>query len=165
MDGVDGHIKGNPHTPLTLWVISDYDCYSCKELHHVIDSVYEQYRDKIQYATVFFSEEVTQAAIAAECAALQGKYWEMQKYLYECNMPGDLKLYMQAADSLQLDTVRFKRDFNNPAVYDAINKNINLLHERKVFGTPTVVIGNKMYVEISSTQHLSQLIDKQLKKR
>jgi 2-hydroxychromene-2-carboxylate isomerase len=89
----------------------------------------------------------------------------MQKYLYHCNIPGDLKLHVRAADSLQLDTVQFKRDFNDPSVYDAISRNIDLLHERKLFGTPTVVIGSKMHMDIRSAKQLGQLIDKQLKKR
>lgn len=89
----------------------------------------------------------------------------MHQFLYRCNKAGDLSLYTHAADSLGIDTVRFKRDFNNPAVYDAIGKNMDLLHEKKIFGTPTVIIGGKMYVDVNSTGELSRLIDKQLKKR
>jgi 2-hydroxychromene-2-carboxylate isomerase len=75
-----------------------------------------------------------------------------------------ISLFTQMADSLGLDTVQFKLDFNNPKIYEKIGRNIQMLHDKKFYGTPTLVIGNKMYVNIKNAQRLTQLIDKQLSK-
>lgn len=165
LNGIKCQIRGNKDAKAVLWVISDYDCFNCKELQPVYDSIYQMYQGEIKFASVFFSEGVTQASIVAECAALQGKYWEMGKYLYQNNKANDLKLWIHVADSLQMDTAKFRRDFNDPAVYDAINKNIDMLHDRKIYGTPTIVMNNKIHMNILSVKQLQQIIDKQLKKQ
>ena len=114
MSDVKCYYQHGNTAPLTLWIISDFDCSVCKELQPVFDAVGNKFKDKINYTHVFMSARVTQAAIAAECAANQGKFMEMKKLLYNNTENHEIKLYVRLANETGLDTIRFKRDFNDP---------------------------------------------------
>lgn len=162
MSDVKCYYKNGDTSPLTLWVISDFDCSVCKELQPVFESVGEKFKGKINYAYVFFSGMVTRSAIAAECAERQGKFWEMKKLLYD-NTTLDAERYLKYAGETGMDTVRFKQDFNDPVTFDTINRHIETLQQKGIFGTPTIVIGNRMYLNVSTEDQLTRLIEKELK--
>ena len=165
MGDVQCHYRYGSDAPLTLWVISDFDCTVCKELQPVFETVAETYMGKINYSFVFFSDRVTQAAIASVCAERQGKFVEMKKMLYDSYENHKPELYVKLAYKAGLDTVRFKRDFNDPVIFNTINSHIETLYNKGIFGTPTIVVGNRMYLNVNSEAELSRIIDSALKKK
>ena len=128
MNDVKCYDKYSKSLPLTLWVISDFDCSVCKELQPIFESIGEKYKNKINFAYVFYSGMVTRSAIAAECAERQGKFWEMKQLLYE-NTESDIGRYINFASQIGLDTVIFKKDFNDPAIFDKIKHRLETLEK------------------------------------
>jgi len=61
-----------------------------------------------------------------------------------------------------MDTIQFKKDFDDPGIYELISNNLEILGKKGVFGTPTIVIGKRMYFNISSENEFSELIEKYL---
>ena len=104
---------------------------------------------------------VTRSAIAAECAERQGKFWDMKQLLYENTEP-DIGRYMDFASKIGLDTVIFKKDFNDPAIFDKIKYRLETLENKGIFGTPTIVIGKRMYLNVHTEKDLARLIEKAL---
>ncbi len=107
--------KGSPDAPLTIVEFSDFQCPFCKR-HW--DQTYAQLdRDyiatgKLRYVFRHFPIErihpqALKAGEAAECAAAQGKFWEMHDRLFlnqQALMPADLVIHAQA---LGLDQTQF----------------------------------------------------------
>jgi len=62
-----------------------------------------------------------------------------------------------------LNTVRFKRDFNDPVIFNTINSNIETLYKKGIFGTPTIVVGNRMYLNVHTEDELTKIIEKEIK--
>ena len=50
LDDVKCYYRNGDHFPLTMWIISDFDCSVCKELYPVFESIYEKYKEKINFA-------------------------------------------------------------------------------------------------------------------
>ena len=84
IDGQD-HSQGPQGAPLELVEYGDYQCSYCGEAYPAIKAAQQTLGDKLQFVFRNFplSEahpQARQAALAAEAAALQGKFWK-------CTMP------------------------------------------------------------------------------
>jgi protein-disulfide isomerase len=154
------HYRNDIESLLTVWIISDFDCPLCRELKPVFDSVYYKYQDKIRFADVYFSDEVSSSSIAAECASLQNKYWEVHDSLYAKTFQNKQDL-TDLAYTMGMDTMQFNKDFDNYLLRDTITRNINALASKGLFGTPTIIIGRKLFMNVNSVDELSALIDKE----
>lgn len=161
MQDVKCYYKDSKDLPVTVWLISDFDCNVCKMLQPMFDSVLEKYNGKINLAFSFYSEMVSRASVAAECADRQNKFWEMKDMIYK-DTDMDIRKYVKYANDIGMDTVQFKKDFDDPSIYELISNNLQILGKKGVFGTPTIVIGKRMYFNISSVDEFSALIEKHL---
>ena len=82
------HIQGPINAPLTLVEYGDYQCPYCAQAYMIIKEIQERLGSKLRF--VFRNFPLTKvrpraynAAIAAETAAAQGKFWEMYDYLFK----------------------------------------------------------------------------------
>jgi len=82
----------------------------------MLENTLKKYFGKINFAFVFYSDKVTRASIAAECAHRQNKFWEMKEMLYTGAERG-INKYIKYANSIGLDTIQFKKDFDDPDIY------------------------------------------------
>ena len=73
--------------------------------------------------------------------------------------------YFKFAKEIGLDTIRFKQDFNDPEIFNTINSHIASLYNKGVFGTPTIVVGNRMYLNVNTVNELTRIIDNAIKKK
>ena len=48
-------------------------------------------------------------------------------------------------------------------MYYTINRHIETLYEKGIFGTPTIVVGNRMYLNVYTEEELKRIIDKALR--
>jgi thiol-disulfide isomerase/thioredoxin len=164
MQDVKCYYKNGAGLPLTIWLISDFDCFSCRELQPMFESTLEKYSDKVNFAYVFYSGMVSRASIAAECADRQGKFWEMKNMLND-DLTKDITKYIKFANEIGMDTIRFKNDFDDPDTYHMISNNLDILSKKGIFATPSIVIGKRMYFNIQNEKELSNLIDSHLKNK
>ena len=81
------HIQGPATAPVTLLEYGDFECPYCAQAYIIIKEIEERLGSKLRF--VFRNFPVTkvrphayQAALAAETAAAQGKFWEMYDYLF-----------------------------------------------------------------------------------
>ena len=109
--GNDPH-TGSSNASILIIAFSEYECPFCTQGEQTMKRIREQYKDEIVY--VFKDYPLTSihdnsynAALAAECAKEQDKFWEYHEHIYEHNdalEPQDLKDY---AVELGLDTEQF----------------------------------------------------------
>ncbi len=119
------HIRGNPNAPVTLEEFGDFECPSCKNLATFLDQVVKEYHPRVRLIFRNFPLAMHQfardAALAAEAAGLQGRYWEMHDTLYReqpvWSSSSDARtLFISYAETLGLDLHQFKRDMESEKV-------------------------------------------------
>jgi len=142
--------KGNPDAPMVVVEFSDFQCPSCRrharETQPVLD---EKFIDTGKVLWVFknrplrIHENAPAAAVAAECAGEQGKFWEMAQLLYQNSeswSEGDPDFTLLAmADELSLDEIDFRVCFQGrkglERVLDDIYDGTGLISETPSFVT------------------------------
>src|SRR5215471_15206716 len=125
-----GHIRGNPSAPVTLVEFGDFQCPSCGYYHPIVTELVKRYPDKVKlefhnYPLMTMHAHAYDAAMAAEAAGLQGKYWEMHDMLYDhqqewARLPSTDTQFVAYAGTLGLDANKFMRDMKSPDVQKRI---------------------------------------------
>jgi protein-disulfide isomerase len=111
IDLSEAHLSGPADARVKLVVFSDFQCPFCRDLAPILNQVRNQFPHEVALGFHHFPIESHRrafpAALAAECAAEQGKFWEYHDKLFaEGGDLSDSKL-LALADSLSLDQKRF----------------------------------------------------------
>ena len=82
------HVIGEENAEVTIVEFSDFQCSACKTAQPIVENVLEKYQGKVKFIYRHFPltsihKNAMAAAIAAEAAAEQGKFWEYSKVLFE----------------------------------------------------------------------------------
>lgn len=99
---------GNQNATVFIAEYSDYQCPFCLRFEPTVEQMLKEYGDKITFVyrnfPLSFHENAKPAAIAAECASMQGKFWEMHDKLFTLSSANTLTkdAYIQAAGELKL---------------------------------------------------------------
>src|SRR5213592_457704 len=113
------HIRGNPDGPVTLEEFGDFECPSCKNLATFVDQLIKEYHPRVRLIFRNFSLPMHQlardAALAAEAAGLQDRYWEMHDMLFReqavWSSATDVQLLFDTyAETLGLNLDQFRKD-------------------------------------------------------
>jgi len=92
----DDHVMGADDAKITLVEYSDFECPYCARVIPSIDQLMKDYEGQIKlvfrHFPLSFHANAKNGAIAAECAAKQGKFWEMYTKLFELNSAGSFNL-------------------------------------------------------------------------
>lgn len=171
--GLQGRTKGGPQARVLLTEFSDFQCPSCKYARPIIEALLKQYADQVRF--VFRHYPLSQhawarpAAVAAECAARQGRFWpvhdrlfeEQEKWVESGDPPAKFEEYAKAAG---VDLQAFKSCQADPAVAAAVERDVAEGNAWQVMSTPTLFIGHRRLAGAKQIQlYGAGLIEKQLK--
>ena len=145
----DDPIKGDKNAPITIIEFSDYECPFCKRSYdNVFSKLDEEYISKGKVRVVFrdfplgFHKKAIPAAIAANCAGEQGKYWEVHNFLFENPDKLDAASILNSAEELGLDKAKFEACTNDKKSKEKeITKDFEDGQKYGVRGTPSCFIG------------------------
>lgn len=152
------HYKGNLSSPITCLIISDLECPKCKEYTPVFDSIYRTYADQVKFGYTHYGSEVTISSIASECAGLQNKFWEMHDSIMKKVTILDSSDIFMIARQIGLNMEKFSEDFCDTKIADRIFTNMKKIENSGIYGTPTIVINNRILFNSSSFEDIEQLI-------
>jgi len=146
----EDHLEGNKEATLELVEYGDYECPHCGHAHPILKKIVKEFGPRLKFVFRNFplSEmhpHAVSAAVAAEAAARQGKFWEMHDIIFEHQHhlePGDLHMY---AKKIGLDLQQFMNDIQDNAIIDHINDDIESGLRSGVNGTPSFYINGKKY--------------------
>ncbi len=105
--------------------------------------------------------EALPAAIAANCAGEQGKYYEYHDALFSSSSLGS-EVYQVYAVELGLDPAQFVECLSNTSVKDEIMADLNWASNLGVQSTPTFFINGIALVGAQPFESFKDLIDKEL---
>ncbi len=149
------HIKGNPAATVTLTEYSDFQCPACASFAPYVNSLVEQYGDRLQFEYKHFPlisihPQAVPGAKAAEAAAQQGKFFEMHDKLFENQSTwsassNPTRFFEGYASELGLDVELFKQHYKASVIEDAIEANFAEARELGLTSTPSFFLnGQKM---------------------
>lgn len=146
----EDHIQGLANAPIELVEYGDFQCPYCKKAYYIVKEIQQELGDNLKF--VFRNFPLTDlhphamhAAIAAETAAQQGKFWNMHDILFENQKFLDDSYLMQYAKIIGLNPQRFEEDFGNDKSYAKVKKDYESGEENGVEGTPTFFINGQLY--------------------
>ncbi|MDO9187075.1 MAG: thioredoxin domain-containing protein [Bacteroidia bacterium] len=153
------HIRGNSNAPLELVEYGDFECSDCGHAYPIIKTIQQALGDDLKF--VFRNFPLTQihphavnAAVAAEAAALQNKFWEMHDMILQNQKhleSEDLLLY---AIKIGLDPNQFENDMQNNALRAKVEADFESGVRSGVNRTPSFFINGVKYEGASEANEL-----------
>ena len=149
------HIRGNPDAAVTLEEFGDFQCPPCGQFAGFAEELLKEYDSRLRIVFRNFPlpahEHAREAALAAEAAGFQGKFWEMHDTLYReqanwSKAPNTRELFESYAGTLGLDMGQFKKDMDSDKARERVESDHALGDSLGINVTPTIFI-NKRPVE------------------
>lgn len=168
-----GWVKGASNAAVIITEFSDLQCPACKFHEPTLRAVLENNKETVALRYKHFPlmghKYAVNAAVAAEAAGIQDKFWEMHDLLFEkqeewsAANPPEPK-FLEYARSLGLDTDKFQEDLKDSKIKEKINQQRNEGIKLGVSSTPTFFINGKFMATPNGPQDFQKLIDEELTK-
>lgn len=160
---------GPKDAPITIVEFADYECPFCAEAVPMVKQLLEDNPGSIRFVLRDFPLEhihpnAFKAAEAANCAADQGKYWEMHDLLFSSQDELTEEKFIEHATELQLDTAQFTECLSSGKYIDEIRHDMHEGREYQVNGTPTFFINGQRLIGPTRDQ-LQQAVAKKLSEK
>ena len=136
-------VGGNPAGDVTLVEFFDYNCPYCRRVAPTVVEL-EEADPGLRVVYKEFpilgpgSEFAARAALAAR---KQGKYVPFHNALMRATDQVTEQTVIEIAREVGLDTERLERDMRDPAIEEAIGRNLQLANALGITGTPSFIIG------------------------
>jgi len=146
------HIRGNPDAPVTLEEFADFQCPPCGIFAAFGEELLREYDSRLRIVFRNFPlpahEHAREAAVAAEAAGFQGKFWEMHDVLYReqavwSKVPNPRELFESYAGTIGLDLDQFRRDIDGEKAKERVDSDHARGESLGIKITPTLFINNQ----------------------
>jgi protein-disulfide isomerase len=162
----DDPFIGAEDAPITIVQFAEYQCPYCSKSNETVEQVMEAYPGKIKMVyrdfPLSFHDRAVPAAVAANCAGQQGKYWEMHKVLMANQRRLQADQLTAYGEGLGLDMAAFAACQVDPAQTDEVNKDLEDGMAVGVSGTPAFFINGIMLSGAQGFEAFQTIIDREL---
>lgn len=164
----DDPSQGNVNAPVKIVMFSDFQCPACASVHPVLKKIVGEYGNKIYFVVRDFPlttihKNAFRAALAANAARSQGKFFEYTEILYKNQENLDDESLKKYAADLGLNIEQFALDLDSKKFTDEVLKDLADGKTYGITGTPTIFV-NGVKVRVLSAKSFRNAIDKALKK-
>ena len=151
--------------PTDAWVtvveFSDFECSFCRSEQRVLADIEASYRADLRVVFKYFPltsihPGAQAAAIAAECAGEQGKFWEMHDLLFTTV---DVTLLAVAQQVTGLDVPAWQACLAAPGAASRVAEDVALARSLGIDSTPTFVINGAVVVGAVPESDLRSVIE------
>ncbi len=146
IDNKKDHIRGNVNAKVTVVEYSDFECPFCSRFHPTMKQVLADYGDDVRWVYRQFPLESIHAtarkrALASECAADQGKFWEFSDLIFERQTEsGSDAVLSEIASSVGLNVSKFTSCLNDKKFDAEVQSDITAAAAAGCTGTPCSII-------------------------
>ena len=158
------HQTGDPNAKVTLVEYGDYQCSHCGIAYPLIKRLLQQFDGELLFVFRNFPLQESHpqaliAALAAEAAAKQNKFWEMHDTIYEHQDALSGNSLLNFAESLHLNMEKFARDWKSEDTLSKIESDFESGLRSGVNGTPSFFInGNRLNSYDESYESLTEAV-------
>jgi len=161
---------GKADSSVKVVVFSDFQCPYCKSFWPTLRDAMQQYGDRVlfdyKHLPLSVHPQANNAALAAECAQEQGKFWEYGDKLFasqdEWVNTTDTQKFKDYAKGLGLDAVKFSGCLDSKKYQSQIDASTKEANDIGLSGTPAIFIGNQFKNGVVSADDLKSAIDTEL---
>lgn len=168
--GSADHVKGNPEAPVTLVVYADFQCPACANEHRVMSQAWPRIADRVKvvfrhYPLTSTHRYAWTAALYAEAAGQQGRFWDMYDLLFInqsywsslSSVEDEFDGYLQ---QLGLDVDRAKADIRSEAVLQKVRNDQRGGTRAGVRSTPALFVNGRQQTVPQNPVDLIALINR-----
>jgi protein-disulfide isomerase len=170
----DDHVRNARDKKVVLIEYADFQCPTCEAFYPLLKELETSYRDHVSFVFRHFPirtahNNAQAAALAAEAAGKQGKFFEMHDRLFETQQTwrqaasSQQPLFESYAEELGLDMTKFKQDYAAPETATRINRDVSSGSQFNVAGTPTFVLNGKKIANPQSLDAFKKVLDDAIK--
>jgi protein-disulfide isomerase len=144
------HLQGENTAPLELVEYGDYQCPHCGRAYPIIKNLQRSLGADLKFVFRNFplSEshpDAFNAAMAAEAAGLQQKFWQMHDVIFENQQDLNMESLFLYAKTIGLDLEQFKNDIQKNELIAKVEQDFESGVRSGVNGTPSFFINGKKY--------------------
>ncbi|MFA6171132.1 MAG: DsbA family protein [Patescibacteria group bacterium] len=145
------HLWGDLNNPVKMVIYSDFECPFCGRLADTVKKVMENYQGKVviafRHRPLAMHSSALSAAMASECAAEQGKFWEMHDMLFQDAKDKNLSAdqFKKDAKGLGLAEEQFNTCLDSDKYKEKVESQSAEGRAAGAEGTPTFFINNYIY--------------------
>jgi protein-disulfide isomerase/uncharacterized membrane protein len=153
-----GHSRGNADASVTIVEFSDFECGYCAHFQRSIDDMLHRYGQSTRIVFHHFPldsecnpsvtgqlhRQACLAAVASECAAEQGQFWQYHDVLFSNQKQLGRQSLIEYAAKLGLDTTRFTACLDSPEPQARVQNDVTKAAALGVDSTPTVFINGRL---------------------
>lgn len=144
------HSLGPVDAPITLIEYGSYDCRHCIQVLPILAEILRKYGTGIRFIYRHFPRQEPhspsqRAAIAAEAAGRQGKFWQMHEHLLHHQDALDEASLLAYASIQGLNVRQFTLDLRAQAVADSVRAQFNTGIDAGVRSTPTFIVNGQRH--------------------
>jgi protein-disulfide isomerase len=142
------HRLGPPAAPVQLVEYGDYECPYCRQALPGVEDILSQFEDRLLFVFRHFPlvsqhPHAWRAALAAEAAGAQHRFWAMHEHLLGHQHSLTDEELRTHARALGLDMESYERDLRDPELAERVRQDaLSGLHSG-VLGTPTFFLNGR----------------------
>jgi len=156
------YTRGNKDASVWLVEFSDFQCPACHAFSGLVDDLASTHEDKLYIAYRHYPlsqhTEAKDAARAAEAAGAQGKFFEMEKLLFDNQASLSATLYQELGKQLNLDMDVFETSLKDATLSKKIENDIKLGDQLGIQATPTFYL-NGVKLELQTIDDLKKKVE------
>lgn len=141
---------------------ADYQCPFCQKAQNTLKELKAKYGERLEIRFKHFPlpyhRSARSAAMAAECARDQGKFWEMHEMLFNGSPNFGFEWYRDYARTLNLDLEKFMSCYESGVKAEIIERDLKEGEERGVSATPTFFINGVKLVGAADISEFKRII-------
>jgi protein-disulfide isomerase len=135
---------------ITLVEYGDYQCPHCGAAHPVVKEIINAFGKKLRFAYRHFPlsnvhELAVPAAIAAEAAGRQHKFWEMHDTIFENQQQLSPSALLRFGREIGLNMAVFEQDIRDGSLAEKVESDFESGVRSGVNGTPSFFINGYKY--------------------
>jgi len=150
-----GPSRGEVNSPVTVVEFTDFQCSACGGMYPVVEEILKSYGPRVHFVMRNFPlttlhPNAYNAALAAQAAKSQGKFWEYIDLLFKNQGTLDRDSLKKYASQVGLDRKQFDADFDAAKYDPVVRRDIEDGEEYGVEATPTFFINGLVLTEYSA---------------
>jgi protein-disulfide isomerase/uncharacterized membrane protein len=168
----DNHPRGSAKAPVTIVEFSDFECGHCANFHQSLEDVLPRLGQNVRVIFRHFpldsscNPKVTSAlhpqaclaAVASECAADQGQFWQYQNLLFDNQQQLGRQFLIGYAAQLGLDVTRFTACLGSAEARQRVERDAKEGAALGIDSTPTVFINGRTIKGALDSQQLTDAV-------
>lgn len=157
VSAADGNSKGNADAPVTIVEFSDFECGHCAAAYRVLKQVLPRFGGAVRLVFRNFPLDMScnasvrsalhgnacAAAVAAECAGFQGRFWQYHDRLFENQTALNRARLLQFAEELGLDIPAFTQCLQGESARKKVERDVQEGVRLGIDSTPTLFLNGR----------------------